>query len=61
MRKTTEERIREFREMGIEFLEEPPEGWHRVDGATTAPNGWEWWAYGSLFSHSHRHALVRKK
>lgn len=43
----------------VTFLEEPPEGWHRIDGATTAPVGWEWWAKGSLFGGGYKQALVR--
>jgi hypothetical protein len=57
--------IRRFREHGVRFLESPPEGWHRIEGATTAPNGWEWWGHGSLFWRTngrepYQHALVRR-
>lgn len=62
---TGEERVERLRAQGVRFLEEPPEGWRRVEGALTAPNGWEWWAHGSLFwrtngGERYEHALVRK-
>lgn len=33
------------------------EGMHRVEGALTAPCGWEWWARGSAFDGTRRHYL----
>ena len=42
-------------------LETLPEGWKRVEGATTAPVGWYWANNGkSHFSAEYRHALVRE-
>lgn len=38
----------------VEFVE----GMHRVEGALTAPLGWEWWAKGSAFDGTRRHALM---
>ena len=45
----TEERIKRFEEHGVRFLDELPEGWHYVGGATTTPNGWRWAGHGSFF------------
>ena len=60
-----EQAIRRFMEQGVCFLELPPDGWRKIEGATTAPNGWEWWGHGSLFWRTnglekYEHALVRK-
>ena len=63
--KRTAESIARLKSQGVRFLEEPPEGWRKIEGATTAPNGWEWWGHGSLFWRTnglekYEHALVKK-
>ena len=55
----TEERIRWFDEHGVRFLDELPDGWRYLEGATTAPNGWRWAGHGSLFGGGYEHALIR--
>ena len=60
----TEERVRWFDEHGVRFLDELPDGWRYLEGATTAPNGWRWAGHGSLFpsvtgGEPHEHALGR--
>ena len=65
MESRTDRALRALVESGVELLEEPPAGWRKLVGATTAPNGWEWWAHGSLFWRTngldrYEHALVRK-
>lgn len=41
-------------------FETPPEGWIRLEGAATAPQGYEWWTNGqSRFSAGYESALVR--
>ena len=60
----TEERIRWLEERGVRFLDELPDGWRYLKGATTAPNGWRWAGHGSLFTsvtggEPYEHALVR--
>lgn len=65
MKDRTRESIERFKAQGVRFLDTPPEGWHKLMGATTAPNGWEWWGHGSLFwktngRERHEHALVKK-
>lgn len=35
-----------------------PEGFHVVEGATTAPNGYKWIARGSFFDGSREHGLI---
>lgn len=44
-------------------LDELPEGWRWLDGATTAPNGYKWAAHGSLFwrtngKERYEHAII---
>lgn len=61
----TQEAIARLKAQGVMFLDAPPKGWRRMEGATTAPNGWEWWGHGSMFWKSnglerYEHALVRK-
>jgi len=42
--------------------DEMPEGWKKVQGATTAPNGYVWiWNCKSIFSKEFRHALLKVK
>ena len=65
MNNRTEEAIARLKAHGVRFFDEPPAGWRRLKGATTAPNGWEWWGHGSLFwrtngQERYEHALVRK-
>lgn len=61
MCKKTEQIIERFQRDGIRFLNEPPVGWRKLNGAATAPSGWEWWATGSRFYGGYQHALVRVK
>ena len=61
----TADSIARLKAQGVHFLDCPPDGWRRLTGATTAPNGWEWWAHGSLFwringRDRYEHALVKK-
>lgn len=48
------------RDNGTRFLDELPEGWHYMNGATTAPRGWKG-GRGSLFSADHEHVLIRQR
>lgn len=38
----TQERIAQFRKAGVRFVDTMPVGWHEVEGALTAPNGFVW-------------------
>lgn len=45
-------------------LDEKPDGWRWLEGATTAPNGYKWAAHGSLFwrtngREKYEHAIIR--
>lgn len=56
--------LQDFIDAGVRTLDRPPAGWRRIEGARTAPNGWEWWGHGSRFwrmngLERYEHALVR--
>ena len=45
---------------GARYLDKAPDGWKRIENATTAPQGYEWWSNGaSRFSNEYQHALVK--
>lgn len=48
-----------WKERDVDILEEKPEGWIKLEGATTAPNGYSWYSNGkSRFGDEYEHALV---
>lgn len=55
--------VRNYRQTGVGFLEEKPEGWRWLHYAPTPPEGWRWAATGSRFypqeKGRYRRALVR--
>lgn len=45
----------------MKILNEIPNGWKQLKGATTAPKGYEWyWNGKSLFSGEYEQALIKK-
>ena len=47
---------------GARYLDQAPEGWKKIEGALTAPQGYEWWTNGaSRFSNEYQSALVKVK
>ena len=51
-----------FKEKGVEVRDTVPEGWQKLEGATTAPNGYEWYNNGkSRFGGEYKNALVKKE
>lgn len=45
---------------GAMYLDEAPEGWKKLEGALTAPQGYEWYSNGaSRFSNEYQAALVK--
>lgn len=66
---TLEERSRKRLESlearGVRVLDELPESWRYLDGATTAPRGYKWAGHGSRFwrvtgGEPYEHALIRQ-
>lgn len=56
----TEERIAHFKALGVQFLDTMPEGWKKVEGATTAPSGYVWIRNCKpIFSDMYEHALLK--
>lgn len=50
-----------WKERGVEVRDTIPEGYIPRTGATTAPNGYEWYSNGkSLFGGEYEHVLVKK-
>lgn len=55
------DKVKFFKEMGIRFVNEMPDGWAVIKEATTAPNGYVWINNKKpLFSGEYEHALLRK-
>ena len=51
-----------WKEQDVKILDEKPEGWIKLDGSTTAPNGYEWYSNGkSRFDGKYDHALVNEE
>ncbi|MBO5711658.1 MAG: hypothetical protein J6R47_02365 [Acholeplasmatales bacterium] len=49
-----------FTNKGVKVLNEMPNGWSFIQGATTAPIGYKWVNNGkSLFSKQYEHALLK--
>lgn len=43
-------------------IKDIPDGWKKIEGATTAPKGYSWYCNGkSLFSGEYESALVKDK
>lgn len=56
----TEERIAHFKALGVQFLDTMPDGWKKIERATTAPRGYVWINNcKSLFSDQYEHALLK--
>ena len=49
-----------FIKKGVKVLNEMPNGWRFIQGATTAPRGYIWVNNGkSFFSKEYKHALLK--
>lgn len=58
-------RLEWFVEHGVRILDELPDGWRYIEGASTAPTGYKWAGHGSRFhrvtgGEPYEHALVRE-
>ena len=54
------DKVRFFKEMGIRFVNEMPDGWDVIKEATSAPEGYVWINNKkSCFSDEYEHALLR--
>ena len=51
-----------FKQRGVEVKDSVPEGYVKLEGATTAPKGYEWYSNGkSRFGGEYKNALVKKE
>lgn len=51
-----------FKQRGVEIKDKVPEGYVKLEGATTAPKGYEWYSNGkSRFGGEYKNALVKKE
>ena len=51
-----------FKQKGVEIKDSVPEGYVKLEGATTAPKGYEWYSNGkSRFGGEYKNALVKKE
>lgn len=51
-----------FKQRGVEIKDSVPEGYVKLEGATTAPKGYEWYSNGkSRFGGEYKNALVKKE
>lgn len=49
-----------FKEKGVDVKDKIPEGWQKLEGATTAPKGYEWYSNGkSRFGGEYKNALIK--
>lgn len=60
------ERLERLKASGVRVLDAKPEGWHYLEGATTAPRGYKWAGHGSRFwrvtgGEPYEHALIRQE
>ena len=54
--------IEYHRSRGVEIKNSVPKGYIKLEGATTAPNGYEWYSNGkSRFGGEYKSILVKKK
>lgn len=50
-----------WKKKNVEIKDEAPKGYIKLQGATTAPNGYEWYSNGkSRFSKEYKHILVKE-
>ena len=51
-----------WKEKNVEILESKPKGWIKLEGATTAPNGYNWYSNGKYrFGGEYKNALVSEE
>lgn len=51
-----------FKQRGVEIKDSVPKGYVKLEGATTAPKGYEWYSNGkSRFGGEYKNALVKKE
>ena len=51
-----------WKKRGIEIKNSVPKGWIKLEGSTTAPNGYSWYSNGkSRFGGEYKHMLVKDK
>ena len=51
-----------WKEKNVNIYDVKPEGWEKLEGATTAPDGYSWYSNGkSRFGEEYENALVNEE